>query len=64
MKVTLSPECISSLEEITGKKITRNGNEVIREVVEIVEDQQKPDSPCWVENNCSEQEEVKEEETQ
>jgi len=37
MKVTLSPECIESLEGITGKKITRNADQVIREVAEIAE---------------------------
>ena len=55
MKVTLSPECISSLEEITGKKITRNGNEVIQEVADMAEANQKPDKSCWMESNCSEQ---------
>ena len=57
MKVTLEPDVIESLESITGKKITRNGNEVIREVVEMVEDSQKPDSPCWMESSCSDQDE-------
>ncbi len=56
MKVTLEPDVIESLESITGKKITRNGNEVIREVTEMVEEQQKPDSKCWMESDCSEQE--------
>ncbi len=57
MKVTLSPECVSSLEEITGKKITRNGNAVIEEVVEIAEKSQTPeDSSCWIEGKCSEEE--------
>ncbi len=58
MKVTLEPDVIESLESITGKKITRNGNEVIREVTEMVEEQQKPDAPCWMESNCSDQDEV------
>lgn len=57
MKVTLEDDVIDSLESLTGKKITRNGNAVIREVVEIAENTQKPDSPCWMESNCSEQEE-------
>lgn len=57
MKVTLEDDVVDSLESLTGKKITRNGNAVIREVVEIAENTQKPDSPCWMESNCSEQEE-------
>ena len=64
MKVTLSPECISSLEEITGKKITRNGNEVIQEVADMAEANQKPDALCYVESNCSEQEQSEEEKPQ
>ena len=57
MKVTLEPDVIESLESITGKKITRNGNEIIREVTEMVEASQKPDAPCWMESSCSEQDE-------
>lgn len=57
MKVTLEPDVIESLESITGKKITRNGNEVIREVAEMVEALQKPDAACWMESNCSDQDE-------
>lgn len=56
MKVQLSPEVVASLEEITGKKITRNADQIIREVTEMVEEQQKPDSKCWIESDCSEQE--------
>ena len=57
MKVTLEPDVIESLESITGKKITRNGNEIIREVTEMVEASQKPDAACWLETNCSDQDE-------
>ncbi len=39
MKLTLKPEVIESLEELTGKKITRNGNQVIQEVCEMAEKQ-------------------------
>jgi len=60
MKIQLSPECVQSLEEITGKKITRNGNEIIQEVADIAESVQKPDSACWMESDCSEQDEKKE----
>jgi len=58
MKITLEPDVIESLESITGKKISRNGNEIIREVAEIAESTQKPDAPCWMESNCSDQDEV------
>ncbi len=44
MKVQLSPECIETLEEITGKKITRNADQVIREVAEIAENAESKDS--------------------
>ena len=44
VKVTLSPECIDSLEEITGKKITRNADQVIREVAEIAENAESNNS--------------------
>ena len=57
MKVTLDPDVIESLESITGKKISRNGNEIIREVTEMVEASQKPDAACWVEKNCSDEDE-------
>jgi len=57
MKITLEPDVIESLESITGKKISRNGNEIIREVAEIAESTQKPDAVCWMESNCSDQDE-------
>lgn len=57
MKVQLSPEVVASLEEITGKKITRNADQIIREVAEIAESVQKPESPCWIESSCSDQDE-------
>ena len=57
MKITLEPDVIDSLESITGKKISRNGNEIIREVTEMVEASQKPDAACWLETNCSDQDE-------
>ena len=56
MRITLEPEVINSLEELTGKNISKNGNEIIAEVVEMAESSKKPDSLCWMESNCSEQE--------
>jgi len=41
MRITLSNETVSALEEISGKQITRNGEQVIREIVQIVENKQK-----------------------
>jgi len=35
MKVTLQPETVESLENLTGKKITRNGDEVVQQVCDI-----------------------------
>ena len=35
MKVTLSDETVSALEEVSEKKITRNGDQVIKEVAEM-----------------------------
>lgn len=37
MRVTLTAYTISILEEISGKKIIRNGDEIIREVVKMAE---------------------------
>jgi len=41
MRITLSNETVSALEEISGKQITRNGEQVIREIVQIVENKRK-----------------------
>jgi len=35
MKVTLSEDTISALEEVAEKKITRNGDQVIKQVAEM-----------------------------
>ena len=37
MRVTLTPYTISILEEVSGKKITRNGDEIIREIAKMAE---------------------------
>ena len=57
MRITLDAEVIRDLEELTGKNLSKNGNEIIAEVIEMAEASQKPDSPCWMESNCSDQEE-------
>lgn len=57
MRVSLDDDVVNSLQELTGKNISKNGNEIIAEVIEMVEARQKPDSLCWMELNCSDQEE-------
>jgi len=44
VKVQLSPETVESLEGITGKKITRNGDQIIREVAEMAENTESNNS--------------------
>ena len=44
MRVSLSPETIESLEDLTSKRITRNGDEIIRQVIEMVENSEKSNS--------------------
>jgi len=44
MKVTLNPETVESLEDLTGKKITRNGDQVIQEVCGMAEKGQEANS--------------------
>ena len=61
IRISIDEEVASSLQELTGKTLTKNGNEIIAEVIEMAEANKKPDSPCWVENNCSEEEEFEEE---
>ena len=35
MRISLEDEQISEIEELTGKKLSKNGNELIGEVIEI-----------------------------
>lgn len=37
MKITLTPETVEKLEGLAEKKITRNGDQVIRQVAEMAE---------------------------
>ncbi len=57
MRVLLDEDVVNSLQELTGKNLSKNGNEIIAEVIEMAEAGQKPDSPCWMESNCSDQDE-------
>ena len=53
MKITLKPETIESLESLTGKKITRNGDEAVQRVCDMVSgDCQK--TGAWVESEPKE----------
>ena len=57
IRISLDDENANSLEELTGQKLSKNGNELIGEVIEMAEANKKPDSPCWMESNCSDQDE-------
>jgi len=57
IRISVDDENVNSLEELTGKTLSKNGNELIAEVIEMAESSKKPDSPCWMESNCSEQDE-------
>jgi len=57
LRITIDENVASSLQELTGKNLTKNGNEIIAEVIEMAESNQKPNSPCWMESSCSDQDE-------
>ena len=47
MKISLKPDTVEKIEDITKKKITRNGDQIISELCEKAE--KKPDCDCWTE---------------
>jgi len=57
IRVSVDDSNVKSLQELTGKTLSKNGNELIAEVIEMAEAGQKPESPCWIESNCSDQDE-------
>ena len=57
IRISIDEETASSLQELTGRTLTKNGNDIIAEVIEMAESNQKPDSPCWIESDCSDQDE-------
>ena len=57
MRISIDDDVRNSLQELTGKNLSKNGNEIIAEVIEMVEAAQKPNSPCWMESSCSDQDE-------
>jgi len=57
IRVSLDDKNGNSLEELTGQKLSKNGNELIAQVIEMAESSKKPDAPCWMESSCSKQDE-------
>ncbi len=57
MRISIDDDVRNSLQELTGKNLSKNGNEIIAEVIEMAEAAQKPNSPCWMESSCSDQDE-------
>lgn len=57
--MSVSDENKRAMEDLTGKTITKNGDQVLAEVIEIAEQNKKPDSPCWIESSCSDSEKEK-----
>jgi len=61
MKIQLSDDTVSALEEVSGKKITRNGDQVIREVCEMAENSEENNSEPSI-SVCSQTEKMVSEE--
>ena len=57
IRVSVDDSNVKSLQELTGKILSKNGNELIAQVIEMAESSKKPDAPCWMESSCSEQDE-------
>ena len=57
MKVTLKPEVVRDLEDLTGKKMTRNGNEIISQVCDMADC--TPREAAWLEPDPEEEGEKK-----
>ena len=63
MKMTVNPETIESLEDLTGKKITRNGDQVIQEVCKMAEKGQNETEGIDI-SVCSQTEKMTEDDSQ
>ena len=59
MKVTLKPEVVQELEDLTGKKMIRNGNEIISQVCDMADAGCIPRDAAWLEPDPEEEEEKK-----
>jgi len=53
LRISVDKKVAQALEEITDKKLSKNGNAIIAEVIEMAERNTVPDDPCWIESNCS-----------
>ena len=49
MKIQVSPDTIQSLETLSGKKITRNGDEIIQQVCDIASENCGQKGKAWLE---------------
>ena len=56
MKVKLSDSTLDSLEAVTGKKITRNGDQVIQELCDKASGGCRPKQGAWMEPDTNEME--------
>jgi len=63
MKLTLKPSTVESLEDLTGKKITRNGDQVVQEVCEMAESGQSNNEEIDI-SVCSQTEKMIEDDKQ
>lgn len=57
MRIQLSQDVIDSLENLSGKKITRNGDAVIQQVCDIASKNCGDRGKAWLETDNSEKEE-------
>lgn len=57
MRIQLSQDTINSLEDLSGKKISRNGDTVIQEVCDIASQNCEQKGKAWLEPDSSEKEE-------
>jgi len=54
VRIQLSPETIDSLENLTGKKITRNGDEVVQQACDLASGNCNQKGKAWLEPDNSE----------
>lgn len=63
MRVLLSNETLSALEEVSGEKISKNGDRVIRKVTEMAENGQNENEGIDI-SVCSQTEKMTEDDKQ
>lgn len=73
MKPVLNDATVMRIERTTGKPVSRSMDSAINECLDELDDlkaqkdeksEKNPDTPCFMESNCSEEEEVKEKKLQ